>query len=67
MRLLLDSHVLLWWKMSPDRSGAAAIEAISQADAVFVSAATAWELGLQASLGKLRIPEPVELALLPVL
>ncbi|MCK6505253.1 type II toxin-antitoxin system VapC family toxin [Myxococcota bacterium] len=60
MRLLLDSHVFLWWKAADPRLSPAMVHAIALADEVYVSAATAWELGLKVSLGKLRLPEPVE-------
>lgn len=60
MRLLLDSHVFLWWQCADARLSSTVVEAISMAPEVFVSAATAWELGLKVSLGKLRLPEPVE-------
>jgi PIN domain nuclease of toxin-antitoxin system len=60
MRLLLDSHVLLWWKAADPTLTPVIVRAIADAEAVFVSAATAWELGLKSSLGKLRLPEPVE-------
>jgi PIN domain nuclease of toxin-antitoxin system len=60
VRLLLDSHVFLWWKMSDPRLPSTVVEAVVEAREAWVSAATAWELGLKASLGKLRLPEPVE-------
>ena len=60
MRLLLDSHVFLWWKALDPRLSPAMLRAIAEADEVYVSAATAWELGLKVSLGKLRLPEAVE-------
>lgn len=60
MRLLLDSHVFLWWKAADPRLSPAMVRAIALADEVYVSAATAWELGLKVSLGKLRLPESVE-------
>jgi PIN domain nuclease of toxin-antitoxin system len=60
MRLLLDSHVFLWWKSADPRLSSAMQRAIVEAEAVYVSAATAWELGLKVSLGKLRLPEAVE-------
>ena len=60
MRLLLDSHVVLWWKEADPRLSAAMVRAIAEAEDVYVSAATAWELGLKISLGKLRLPESVE-------
>lgn len=60
MRLLLDSHVFLWWKAADPRLSSAMVRAIAEAGEVYVSAATAWELGLKVGLGKLRLPEPVE-------
>lgn len=60
MRLLLDSHVFLWWKTADPRLSPSMVRAIAEADEVYVSAATAWELGLKVSLGKLRLPESVE-------
>ena len=53
MRLLLDTHVLIWWDsgvaMSKD-----AIEAIREADQVYVSAVTGWEIAIKTSLGRLE-------------
>ena len=44
MRLLLDSHVLLWWDADLSKQSNAQRDAISDpANEVFVSAATAWE------------------------
>jgi PIN domain nuclease of toxin-antitoxin system len=60
MRLLLDSHVFLWWKAADPRLPPTMIAAIAEAAEVYVSAATAWELGLKVSFGKLRVPESVE-------
>ena len=54
MRVLLDTHALLWWLDGDrrlSRRGRAAIE--QKATEVFVSAATAWELSTKARLGKL--------------
>ncbi len=60
MRLLLDTHVFLWWRSDDRRLGRAAREAIAAADVVFVSAATAWEAGIKAGLGRLRFPETID-------
>lgn len=60
MKLLLDSHVFLWWQSADPRLSVALIEAIRAAPEVYVSAATAWEIGLKVTIGKLSIPEPVE-------
>ena len=45
-RLLLDTHVFLWWRADPGRIRTDVIDAISRADTVFVSVASAWEVGM---------------------
>lgn len=59
-RLLLDTHVFLWWQTADRRLQKRAREAISRAELVFVSAASAWEAGIKAALGRLTLPEPFE-------
>jgi PIN domain nuclease of toxin-antitoxin system len=58
MRLLLDSHVLLWVHTEPDRLGHALAAIKDQENELFVSAATAWEISIKYALGKLPLPEP---------
>jgi PIN domain nuclease of toxin-antitoxin system len=66
VRLLLDTHVLLWALGDPDRLSAAAAAAIRDgANDAVVSAATAWEIALKQSVGKLQLPGPAEEWLLP--
>lgn len=59
-RLLLDTHVFLWWRSEPDRLSPAVQASIAEADMVFVSAVSAWEAGIKAALGRLRIPDTLE-------
>ena len=54
MRILLDTHVFLWWRAGREMH-ADAMEAIRTADDVFVSAASAWEVSIKTALGKLRL------------
>ena len=60
MRILLDTHILLWWLAAePLRDDAR--EAISNPrSTVFVSAASAWEISIKRSLGKLKAPDDLE-------
>ena len=60
MKLLLDTHVFLWWRADDRRLGRSARVAIAEAAVVFVSAATAWEAGIKAALGRLRYPDTIE-------
>ncbi|MGH7678482.1 MAG: type II toxin-antitoxin system VapC family toxin [Gemmatimonadaceae bacterium] len=53
MRILLDTHVLIWWDENA-RLSRAARSAIESADQVYVSAVSGWEIALKASLGRLR-------------
>ena len=55
MRLLLDSHVFLWWLRDDARLGRRARAAIAAPrETVLVSAASIWEIAIKLSLGKLR-------------
>jgi PIN domain nuclease of toxin-antitoxin system len=54
VRLLLDTHTLLWWWLDDPRLSQRASEAIGDLDAeVYVSAATAWEIATKVRIGKL--------------
>ena len=58
MKILLDSHVLLWWLGDDGRLDGAAHRVISEeADEVVVSAASVWEIGIKRALGKLTAPD----------
>jgi PIN domain nuclease of toxin-antitoxin system len=59
MRLLLDTHVVIWWDMGAPLS-ATAHDAIMKADEVYVSAASAWEVAIKSGLGKIRTTRTVE-------
>lgn len=60
MKLLLDTHVLLWWLAQSKRLPRAARDAIADADLVYISAVTAWEIAIKVSLGKLGFRGDVE-------
>ncbi len=60
MRLLLDSHVLLWWDSDPGKLSQDQLLAIGDPEnEVFVSAASAWELGIKQATGKLVLKESI--------
>ncbi len=59
MRLLADSHVLLWALLRPDELDRPAARALAAAsNEVLVSAASLWEIAIKAGMGKLRLPGP---------
>jgi PIN domain nuclease of toxin-antitoxin system len=60
VRLLLDSHVLLWWVTNDAALGGRARAEISTAESATVSAATVWELGIKRAAGRLRAPDDLD-------
>jgi PIN domain nuclease of toxin-antitoxin system len=61
VRLLLDTLALLWWLADDPSLESDAKAAIADpAAAVFVSAATAWEIAIKQALGKLEAPSDLE-------
>ena len=63
-RLLLDTHVFLWWRGEPSRLSAEVRSRIATAELVFVSAASAWEAGIKVALGRLDLPDTIEAGVL---
>ena len=61
MRLLLDTHVVLWLVDDVGRLPDGWAEAITAADEVFVSAVVGWEIGVKRSFGRLTAPAPDDL------
>jgi len=65
VRVLLDTHLLLWALSTPARLPVAARRLIQDAD-VYVSAASIWEISIKSSIGKLTAdPQEVLAALEP--
>lgn len=57
MRLLLDTHVLLWWLADDAGLAEPARAAIADPENdAYVSAASAWEIAIKAHLGKVSMP-----------
>jgi PIN domain nuclease of toxin-antitoxin system len=75
MKLLLDTHVLLWALTDPQEIDAGARgKIISPENLVYMSLASLWELQIKESIGKLKLPkdffdllEPAGFEPLPVL
>lgn len=60
-RLIADTHAILWWLSDDCRLSANAKALISDSNtAVYLSAASAWEISVKAKLGKLIIPKSSE-------
>ena len=59
MKLLLDTHALIWWlNDNPKLSEVARAAIVEPTNDVFVSAATAWEMATKVRRG--RLPEAVQ-------
>jgi PIN domain nuclease of toxin-antitoxin system len=64
MKLLLDTHILIWWLNEASRLSQAEIDLITDLDNfIFVSAATAWEIAVKKMIGKLEAPDDLPVAL----
>lgn len=53
MRVLIDTHLLLWALASPSRLSSQARQRIESGE-VFASAASIWEISIKSALGKLQ-------------
>ena len=60
MRLLLDTHALLWWLADEGMTTEARDAIADPANIVAVSAASAWEISIKKALGKLAAPDDLE-------
>jgi PIN domain nuclease of toxin-antitoxin system len=73
VRVLLDTHLLLWALAQPAKLTAAARKQIEAAD-VYASAASIWEISIKSALGKLEADpaavmaglEPAGFSVLPI-
>jgi PIN domain nuclease of toxin-antitoxin system len=60
VRLLLDTHALLWWLADEELTTEARDAIADQANLVAVSAVSAWEISIKKTLGKLSAPDDLE-------
>ena len=57
MRLLLDTHALLWALAEPEKLPPRAADALtSRRNTVYASAVNTWELAIKAGLGRVHLP-----------
>lgn len=62
MRLLLDSHIVLWWDTDLNKLSDDQRDAISDSsNQIFVSVATVWELGIKRTSGRVKLGESIRL------
>lgn len=60
MRYLLDTHIFLWWMSGDKRLKKDTQRLIKDSrNEIFVSVASAWEMTIKQSIGKLKLRVPV--------
>jgi PIN domain nuclease of toxin-antitoxin system len=61
LRLLLDTHTLLWTLVAPDRLAESAAQAIAAEESeVFVSIVSPWEMAIAKARGRMKPPDNLE-------
>jgi len=55
VKLLLDTHVVLWWRQDSAHLTSTIRRTVASADEVLVSAASGWEVAIKIGAGKLRL------------
>jgi PIN domain nuclease of toxin-antitoxin system len=55
MKLLIDTHIYLWWLQDSAKLSEKARDQIQDATEVYVSSASIWEATIKASIGKLSV------------
>ena len=58
MRLLLDTHIFLWYITGDQRVSPSVRSAIEDSEVAYLSVASIWEATIKYQLGKLPLPEP---------
>jgi PIN domain nuclease of toxin-antitoxin system len=57
----MDTHCWLWWFAQLERLSEEAIASlVDEANEVWLSVASVWEIGIKVAIGKLPLPEPVD-------
>lgn len=57
--LLLDTHAFLWFMSDPSRLSEKVNTELENADVVYISIASFWEMAIKSSLGKLKLPASI--------
>ncbi len=60
MRILLDTHILIWWDLTPEKLSATARQRLeNRKDTFILSAASLWEMQIKIAIGKLTLRLPL--------
>jgi len=61
MKLLLDTHIFIWWADQPENLSQAALSALEdEANELLLSVASVWEMQIKIQLGKLKLSLPLK-------
>ncbi len=61
MRLLLDTHIFIWWADEPERLDGRLLDALLNAEnELILSVVSLWEMQIKAQLGKLTFQRPLK-------
>lgn len=61
MKLLLDTHVFLWWILDAPNLSAQAREMCEDGNnQLMLSVGSAWEIAIKSNLGKISLPDSME-------
>jgi PIN domain nuclease of toxin-antitoxin system len=61
MKLLLDTHIFIWWADQPEKLSPSALSALEdEANELLLSVASVWEMQIKIQLGKLKLSLPLK-------
>ena len=61
MKLLLDTHIFIWWADHPEKLSPAALSALEdEANELLLSVASVWEMQIKIRLGRLKLSLPLK-------
>lgn len=58
MKILVDTHIFLWFILEDDRLDSELFDLLEADHDVFISVASLWEIAIKFSVNKLKLPEP---------
>jgi len=59
-KLLIDTHILIWMALQPDKLSLSAKQNIESAEVLYLSYVSVWEMAIKISIGKLNIEFELE-------
>ncbi len=60
MRLLLDTHIFIWWADEPEKLSSLVLSALEdETNDLLLSVVSTWEIQIKMSLGKLKFSQPL--------